>query len=240
MNKSESITNLVAATIAVMQEVKGVEKTMKIGTGDNSYQGIADQEVKKVVGESMAKNGLVIYPIGIEQTTKLSEWDEVDPWSKSTPKDMKRKQSVFTEVKNTYLLCHTSGEFIELQGLGQGVDPQDKGAGKACTYSLKYVLLYTFLVPTGKIDDSDKEHSDEKPVPQGKPQQPAQPKTPAPVKKEPVKLIHNSDKYKSAITAMTEGIKGKVYTIDELKSMYTIDQITEECLIADVAKFPSI
>jgi hypothetical protein len=238
MNKSESITNLVAATIAVMQEVKGVEKTMKIGTGDNSYQGIADQEVKKVIGEAMAKHGLAIYPIGIDQTTKIQEWEEVDPWSKSTPKDMKRKQSVFTEVKTIYLLCHTSGEFIELQGLGQGVDPQDKGAGKSCTYALKYVLLYTFLVPTGKIDDSDKEHSDDKPVPQSKPQQPTPPKTPAPVKKEPEKLVHNSDKYKSAILAMTVGIKGKVYNIEELEKMYQIDAVTKELLLTDVSNIP--
>src|SRR5690606_4653123 len=31
----------------------------------------------------------------------------------------------------------------------------------ATTYSLKYTLLYTFLTPTGKIDDADTTHSEE-------------------------------------------------------------------------------
>ena len=44
---------------------------------------------------------------------------------------------------------------------GHGVDPQDKGAGKATTYSLKNCLLYTFLTPVGKIDDTDTTHSDD-------------------------------------------------------------------------------
>ena len=46
-------------------------------------------------------------------------------------------------------------------GYGHGVDSQDKSAGKATTYALKYALLYAFLVPTGKIDDADNTHSEE-------------------------------------------------------------------------------
>ena len=49
----------------------------------------------------------------------------------------KSKQSVFTDAHTKYLLLHTSGESIELSGYGQGVDTQDKGAGKATTYALK-------------------------------------------------------------------------------------------------------
>jgi len=229
MNKSESIANLVLATIAVMQEVKSIDKSMTIGTGNNAYKGIADKDVKKIIGESMAKNGLAIFPIGIEENVQIDRW-EVQGYM---------KQQVFSRVKTTYLLTHTSGEFIEIQGSGHGIDSQDKSAGKATTYALKYALLYTFLTPTGAIDDTDKEHSDDKvvPVTQSQPKitQPVSQNQPTePKKKEPVKLIHNSDKYKSAITAMTEGIKGKIYTIDELKTMYVIDPVTEELLLADV------
>jgi len=103
----------------------------------------------------MAKNGLAIFPIDIEENTQLSEWDET-----SQQYGTKRKQSIFTKVKTTYLLTHVSGEFITLMGYGHGVDSQDKSAGKATTYALKYALLYTFLIPTGKIDDSDTIHSD--------------------------------------------------------------------------------
>jgi len=160
MNKSESIINLVHATIKVMAEVKGIDKTLNVGTGNSSYKGVADQEVKKVIGEAMERNGLAMFPIAIDETTNVESWDEVDPYAKVAG-TTKRKQSVFTKVKTSYLLTHISGEFIEICGFGHGVDSQDKSAGKATTYALKYALLYTFLIPTGKIDDADNTHSDD-------------------------------------------------------------------------------
>ena len=93
----------------------------------------------------------------------MDRWEEVDQYSKETPKAMKTKQSIFTEVETKYLLLHTSGESLELCGYGQGVDTQDKGAGKATTYALKNTLLNMFLIPTGV--DTDNTHSDEYDVP---------------------------------------------------------------------------
>jgi len=160
--------NIAKAILSVMEDVKGIDKTMTIGTGSSSYKGVPDQEVKKVIGESMKKHGLVLLPILVEPTIKIDRWEEIDQYSKETPKATKTKQSVFTEVKTKYLLLHDSGESMELAGYGQGVDTQDKGAGKATTYALKYTLLYTFLVPTGKIDDADVQHSEAHETPQVK------------------------------------------------------------------------
>ncbi len=56
---------------------------------------------------------------------------------------------------------HESGESVNLAGYGQGVDSQDKGAGKATTYALKNCLLYTFLTPVGKMPDTELIHSDD-------------------------------------------------------------------------------
>ena len=151
----ETKANLAKAIIAVMQEVKGIEKSMTIGTGSNAYKGVPDQEVKKIIGEAMAKNGLCILPISVKPNVRIDRWDALDYNGKPT-----QKQSVFTDVTTEYLLLHTSGESQVLSGYGHGIDSQDKGAGKASTYALKYVLLYTFLVPTGKIDDADNTHSD--------------------------------------------------------------------------------
>ena len=72
----------------------------------------------------------------------------------------KQKQSVFTEVLVTYQITHAeSGESINIMGYGHGQDSMDKSAGKATTYALKNALLYSFLVPTGTIDDTDATHS---------------------------------------------------------------------------------
>lgn len=155
------LKNIAAAIVSVMKEVKGMEKNSHVGSGGNSYNGTKDQDVKEVFNDALANNDLCILPIGINETTQVDRWEEVDPWSKLTPKAMKQKQSVFTKVVTKYMLLHTSGESIELSGYGHGVDPQDKGAGKATTYALKNCLLYTFLTPVGKIDDTETTHSDD-------------------------------------------------------------------------------
>ena len=158
--------NITKAILAVMSEVKWIEKNSEVGKGNFAYKGVNDQDVKKVIGESMQKNWLVLVPISVEPTTQIDRWEEDDTYNKQPPYPKKSKQSIFTEVKTKYLLMHKSGESIELAGYGQGVDTQDKGAGKATTYALKYALLYTFLVPTGAIDDADKTHSNDHQTPQ--------------------------------------------------------------------------
>ncbi len=180
--------NLAKAVIKVMQAVKGMEKNSEVGSGKNSYNGTKDQDVKEVFNDALANNGLCILPIGIEESTKVDRWEGVDPWSKSTPKDKKMFQSIFTKVKTKYLLLHESGESVELAGYGHGIDPQDKGAGKATTYALKNCLLYTFLTPVGKIDDTETEHSEDKATPPA-----VTPPAPIPAKKEKKKTLSTTD-----------------------------------------------
>lgn len=150
--------NLAKAIIAVMKEVKGMEKNSRVGSGGNAYNGTKDQDVKEVFNEALAKNGLCILPIGLEEETQIDRWEETNQWG------TKQKQNVFTKVKTRYLLLHESGESQEIVGYGHGVDPQDKAAGKATTYALKNALLYTFLTPVGKIDDTDTTHSEDIPT----------------------------------------------------------------------------
>lgn len=199
--------NLATAIIAVMKDVKGIDKNMKIGTGGSSYNGVSDQDVKKIIGDSMARNGLCILPIEVSAKTDTSRWEEVSNGY------TKQKQSTFTEVSTKYLLMHESGESQIIAGYGHGVDSQDKAAGKATTYALKYALLYSFLIPTGKIDDADNTHSDEIPVP---------------IKaiKPKEKLVANSDKFKNAVMYLKEN-----GTMDKIKSKYEVTDEIEKLLI---------
>ena len=146
--------NIAKAIIEVMKEVKGMEKNSKVGKGQNQYNGTKDQDVKEVFNDALSKHGLCILPTGIEENTDVHRY--TDQYGKA-------KQSVFTKVTTKYILLHDSGEQMELAGYGHGVDTQDKGAGKATTYALKNCLLYSFLTPVGKIDDTDLTHSDDIP-----------------------------------------------------------------------------
>ena len=146
--------NLAKAVIAVMKEVKGMEKNSKVGAGTRAaYDGTKDQDVKDVFNKALSDNGLCMLPTGIEETTDINRWEETSQYG------TKQKQSVFTKVTTKYLLLHESGESVELAGYGHGVDSQDKGAGKATTYAMKNALLYTFVTPVGKMDDAETTHS---------------------------------------------------------------------------------
>lgn len=161
--------NLAKAIINVMKEVRNIEKGLTVGTGSSAYKGVADKDVKYALSESMAKNGLCILPIGINAVETVTRW-EVE-----YNEQKQQKQSVFTKVDTKYLLLHETGESIEIVGHGHGVDSQDKSAGKATTYALKYALLYTFMIATGNIDDADKEASEVHEVPKVAPKAKSKP-----------------------------------------------------------------
>jgi hypothetical protein len=150
------VPTIYEAILNVMKEVKNIEKSMTVGTGNSSYKGVSDKDVKYTIGKAMEQHNLIILPVEIEPKLQVERWEETSQYGS------KQKQSVFTEVITTYRIIHTlSGESVEIKGYGHGVDSQDKSAGKATTYALKYALLYAFMVPTGDIEDADKTHSNE-------------------------------------------------------------------------------
>jgi len=218
---TENKSHIAKAIIAVMESVKGIDKGMTIGSGNSAYKGIADKDVKLIIGKAMKENGLCMLPTGVKKETTIQTWEEEDAWSKTTPKERKRKQSVFTEVETEYLLLHESGESIVLKGFGQGVDPQDKGAGKATTYALKYALLYAFMVPTGHIDDADNHHSEEAKTPP-----PAAPAPPAPKAPKPPKVIDDAS-LKTILASDLKGLNATIVGINAKKVIATTEQILQ-------------
>lgn len=158
------------AIIKVMEEINWVAKNMTVWTWTNAYKWVSDKDVKEAIRDSMIKNWLSILPIWVNPKIQVDRWEEDDTYNKQPPYPKKTKQSIFTEVETKYLLLHTSWDTIELSWYGQGVDSQDKWAGKATTYALKNTLLNMFLVPTWV--DTDNTHSDDLPVPPKKTEKP--------------------------------------------------------------------
>jgi hypothetical protein len=203
---------LAEAVLAVMDEVKNIEKNMTVGGQGNSYKGVSDKDVKLKVGQAMQKHGLCLLPISVKDEMRIDRWEE------STQYGVKQKQSVFVSVRTKYMLLHRSGESMEIAGYGHGTDPQDKAAGKATTYALKYAMLYTFLVPTGDIDDADKTHSDQHATP---------PPAPAPQPKvKPPLTPEDSDKWAKAIAALSTGST----TVEKIRKAYTLSDHHEAML----------
>ena len=227
--KSDSIIELTKAVINVMKEVKGMEKNSKIGTGNSAYDGTKDSDVKEVFNKVLAENGLAIMPIDVKESTQIDRWDETTQWGNQEPQT-KTKQSVFTKVTTKYLLSHTSGEWVVLAGGGHGIDPQDKGIGKATTYAMKNMLLYTFLTPVGKMDDTDLTHSEDIATPKNT-------KGNQPIKQQPKQsipeLTKDSKEWDSIVSLIME--KKLVY-LSKLENISISDDLKAELenMIEDV------
>ena len=134
-----------------MEGVSHLQKDDTVGSGKNSYKGISDQKVKKVMREELIKQGLVMFRTKIDTEVISREYEAYGD----------KKVQHFTKVKATYKIVNAENpeESIEIESIGHGVDPQDKSAGKAMTYASKNALLDTFIIPTG--EDGDKIHSDD-------------------------------------------------------------------------------
>ncbi len=191
-----------------MKEVKGMEKNSHVGSGRNAYNGTKDQDVKEVFNDALSKNGLIMFPKDIEEETQVDRWEQEYNGNKQ------QKQSVFTKVKVYYTLAHESGESVTICGYGHGVDPQDKGAGKATTYAMKNALLYTFLTPVGKIDDTDTTHSNDIATPQPTP------------KTQRVIVEEGDDLFLKII----DGVVNKGRTLEQAKNLYNISETVEKSL----------
>lgn len=230
--KSEKIDKLTKAVIGVMKNVKSMEKNSRVGVGKSAYDGTKDIDVKEVFNHELANAGLMMVPIDVQESTQIDRWEEEDQWSKAVPKAMKTKQSVFTKVNTKYLLSHTSDQWIVIAGYGHGIDPQDKGAGKATTYAMKNALLYAFLTPVGKIDDTDTKHSNDHATPNNN----VQKKTP--IQKQTVTidkpdLIKDSKEWESVLVFLNNG---KLTKLSQVTKKFVVDgtlQVELEKLIED-------
>jgi hypothetical protein len=129
----------------VMKDVQYLKKDDNVSTGGSgSYKAISEEKVTETIRVSLIKNGLVILPV--EQEHKRDD----------TLLENNGKQTVsrLTTVNTKYKIVDIeTGEFEILASSGTGVDTQDKGVGKAMTYSYKYLLLRTFAIPTGEDPD---------------------------------------------------------------------------------------
>ena len=129
---------LAKAVVAVMQAVPNVPKT-----GENTfhhYKYASEADLMHALQPAMAAAGLALLPISVADQTVEHGTTKAGgvQWR--------------TQVALTYRLLHVSGEFIDLQAVGCGIDGEDKGIYKALTGALKYCLRQAFLLPTGDAD----------------------------------------------------------------------------------------
>jgi hypothetical protein len=145
--------------LEVMKDIQYLQKDDNVSTGGSgSYKAISEEKVTETVRASLITNGLVILPV--EQVHRRDDTVLTTTKTFSGTTEVKETVSRLTTVDTRYKIVDVeTGEYELLASSGTGVDTQDKGVGKAMTYSYKYLLLRTFAIPTG--EDPDKISSEE-------------------------------------------------------------------------------
>lgn len=120
----------------MLEVMKAIEYLCKDDTVEyktTKYKAMSEEKVTSTVRAELIKQGIVVYPI--KQTVE--------------------KEGNITTTNTEYRMVNVDDplDYVDLASSGQGADTQDKGVGKAMTYSFKYMLLRTFAIPTGEDPD---------------------------------------------------------------------------------------
>lgn len=149
--------NIFQKMSAVTNELQTVAKNLTVVAGkNNSYKAVSERDIIDAVKPLEIKHGIYSYPYDrqiIESQTLESESEYQGKVTKKT--------TFFSRIKTTYRFVNVDkpDEYIDMVTFAEGIDAQDKGSGKAMTYSDKYALMKAYKISTG--DDPDQNASEE-------------------------------------------------------------------------------
>lgn len=120
---------------AVMETVTYIKKEEKKGM---HYSIVSHDAVTAKVRPALLRAGIVYYPVRCEHTHNGNRAE--------------------CGMTIRFVNIDEPTDFFDVQTFGYGVDPQDKGPGKAMSYAVKYALLKALGLETG--DDADHDNID--------------------------------------------------------------------------------
>jgi hypothetical protein len=149
--------NIYQKMSAVTSELQTVAKNLTVSTGrNNSYKAVSERDIIDAVKPVEIKHGIYSYPYDRQIIESQTLESESEYNGKIT-----QKTTFFSRIKTTYRFVNVENpdEYIDMVTFAEGIDPQDKGSGKAMTYADKYALMKAYKISTG--DDPDQNASEE-------------------------------------------------------------------------------
>jgi len=119
---------------AVQREVDYIQKEKKQGM---RYSIVSHDAVTAKTRPLLVKHGVVYYPISI------------------TSEQVGNRTQMHMVVR--FVSVDDASDFMDVHSVGYGIDDQDKGAGKAESYAVKYALLKALGLETGDDPDQDQD-----------------------------------------------------------------------------------
>lgn len=180
-------SNIAQRLNAVMAEVDYIQREKKAGM---QYTIVSHDKVTALVRPALQANGVVYYPRDL-----------------TVSQNGNRTEAKFT-VRFENIDDRT--DYIDVETFGYGVDPQDKGPGKAMSYGVKYALLKVLGLETGDDPDEVQDaRADYKPAP----------------KAAPVKMA--TDEQRALMMMLIPNAGTTVQNIVEAYKVSSLDELTE-------------
>lgn len=137
---STETKNLHQRMHAVMQTIAYVQKEEKQVNGQ--YRFVSHDAVTAKVRGALVDHGILTLPT-VTRHSQDGNRTEVD-------------------ITVAFVNVDDPADRIEVQAFGYGIDPQDKGPGKAISYAVKYAYLKAFALETG--DDPERDNIEHEPA----------------------------------------------------------------------------
>lgn len=146
MNVNEM--NIFEKMLNITNEIANVNKNLTVGEGKSSYKAVGEADILKAVKELEFKYRVYSYPANREI---------MESTMYTTTNNYGEKNNIFSRIKTTYRFVNIDkpDEYIETITFAEGIDTQDKGSGKAMTYSDKYALMKSYKIITGEDPDQN-------------------------------------------------------------------------------------
>lgn len=126
--------NLFTRLVKAQSDAKKLEKTKPKSDG-MKYEYVTHDDIASEAKKILTKHGILFFP-------SISNHEQ-------------EGNKTVINVKATFYNADKPDEKLETEGLGFGVDNQDKGPGKAYSYACKYILAKTLMLNTS---DDIEEH----------------------------------------------------------------------------------
>lgn len=149
--------NIYQRMAAITAELQTVAKNLDVSTGGGkSYKAVSERDVIDAVKPIETKHGVYSYPFDRE-VLESQTLEKVTEYNGKTT----RSSTFFSRIRTVYRFVNIDepSEYIDTVVFSEGIDPGDKGSGKAMTYGDKYALLKAYKISTG--DDPDQQASEE-------------------------------------------------------------------------------
>jgi hypothetical protein len=146
--------NIYQKLLKIMEQVNYIQKQKE--KVNNHYRFVSHDAVSKKTSEAFIKYGVYAKPKIIKNEITTIEVEKFKTINNQTVVVKEISFVCNVEVEYDFINVHKPDEKVTgINGLGQGIDNQDKACGKAISYACKYALLKAFGIETGEDPEKD-------------------------------------------------------------------------------------